>query len=177
MESGGKPRRKGTSQRSSSDQHRAWLVCCDTVCNCICVTICTETFKAFMLIYVHIVYAIWKKLFRIFFCSFSSDDHTVNLITDFDSHLSCFPDQLKGNRMDLSSLLLHIDKKVFPFILVKGFRLLLKPDSFLRAVTNAKPTHTTGIAYNNSISLYGKGPKRTFLHAYSAEYAFVYIKF
>ena len=177
MESGGKPRRKGTSQRSSSDQHRAWLVCCNTVCNCIRVTVCAETFKTFVLIHIHIVYAIWEKFLCVFFCSCASDDHTVDLITDFDCHFSCLSDQLECNRMDLAPFLLHINKKVFPFILVKGFCLLLKLDRFLRAVTNAKSAHTTGIAYNNSISLYGEGSKRTFLHAYSAEHAFIYIKF
>ena len=177
MESGGKPRRKGTSQRSSSDQHRTWLVCCDTVCNCICVAVCTEALKTFMLIYVHIVHAIWKQLFRIFLCSSASDDHTVNLITDFDSHLSGFPDQLKGNRMDLTSLLLHINKKVFPFILVKGFRPLLKPDCLFRAVTNTKSAHTTGIAYNNSFSFYGKSSERTFLYTDAAKNTFICVKF
>ena len=177
MESCGKSRCQGTSQSSCSDQHRAWLVGCDTVCNSIRIAVCTKALEAFVLIYINIIHTIWEKFFRILCCSFCSHDHTVYLIAYFYGHLSRFSDQFECDRMNLASFLLYIDQEISPFILVNRFRFLLKANCFFRAVSDAEATHTAGLTHNNSFSLYCKGSKRTFLHTDTAKHTFICVKF
>ena len=177
METGRESRCQGTSQCGCSDQYRTRFICRDTVCHRICIAVCAKSFKSRIFIYIHMIHTIRKQLLGIFLRSFAAYDHTVDFVTDFSCHLSGLSHKFVGHRMDLATLLFHIDQEVFPVIFVKCFCFLLKLYGLLRTVSHTETTHTAAFADYDSRSLYGQRTKRTFFHADSAETAFVCIKF
>ena len=95
-----------------------------------------------MLIHKNLIHAIRQKLFCIFCSPCASDHDRINLVTNLFCQLSCFPDQLKYNRMHLATLLLRIDQDPVPGTLILTAGLLFKIECLALALSHADTAHT-----------------------------------